>query len=201
MARSVNEPSYKRIGMLGGTFDPIHLGHIKLATESIEKLSLDQLVFIPAYLPPHKPDRKITPAEVRYRMVELAVEAMDRIAVSRIELRLKGKSYSINTIKRLKAKYGEAASIFLITGADSIGELDTWKDLDELKRISSFVIATRPGYSARQTPPGTNFIEIESPDISSTEIRRRIRDKEDFKEFLPQKVYNYIIERGLYQRT
>lgn len=186
-----------KIGILGGTFNPVHLGHIRLAEGALDKLFLDKLVFIPAYMPPHKPGEGMISPEDRYRMVELAVEGLANIEVSDIEMRVKEKSYSINTVKKLKDIYGDH-EIYFIAGSDYADELDTWKEIDSLKKLCSFVIATRPGYKLESPPENTRSIEIATPDISSTNIRKRIRAAREFKELVPEKVYGYIKDRGLY---
>lgn len=188
-----------KIGILGGTFNPIHLGHIRLAEEASKALRLDKIIFIPAYLPPHKKkDKDIIPWQDRYSMIELAIEDREPFEVSDIELRRKGTSYSINTIKELKDIYSGTDQIFFITGSDSVDELKTWKDIEELKKLCTFVIATRPGYNIASLPENATIINVDTPDISSTDIRRRIRQREPFEQSVPKKVYNYIIKRKLY---
>lgn len=188
-----------KIGILGGTFNPVHLGHIKLAKSVFERLKLDKLIFVPAYKPPHKLDKKdVIPWRDRYKMIELAIESEPAFEVSGIEGRLKGPSYSINTIKEFKKIYGGAAEIFFITGSDSVEELKAWKDIENLKNLCTFVIATRPGYAVEGAPGRTKVVEADTPDISSTDIRRRIKENKPIKKLLPSKVYNYIIIRKLY---
>ncbi len=187
-----------KIGILGGTFNPIHIGHIQLAKHALSKLALDKIVFMPAYIPPHKPNKSIIPAQIRYRMVELAIEGEPALEVSDLEIKLRGKSYSINTVKELKAVYGESADIYFIAGSDYARDLDTWKDIEELKKLCTFVIATRPGFKAPAEPEDTIAIQVETSDISSSDIRARIKDNKLVKDMLSPKVYDYIIREELY---
>jgi len=187
-----------RIGILGGTFNPLHNGHMALAEEARAKLSLDKLIFVPACIPPHKSAKDIIPARDRYEMILLALEDRPEFEVSDIEIKLKGKSYSINTVKKFKDIYGKDAEIFFITGSDSLQELAAWKDIAKLKDICTFVIAARPGYAAAGQPAGTIFMKADTPDISSTDIRRRVKEGEPFRGLVPIGIYNSIIIRKLY---
>lgn len=187
-----------KIGILGGTFNPIHSGHLRLAEEVFGKLKLDKLIFVPACTPPHKSHVDIIAWQDRYRMTELAVKKNPSFEVSDIEKKRNGPSYSIDTVRELKGFYGGAPEIFFITGSDSIDELDSWKDIEALKDISSFVIATRPHYGTDDLPRRTIAVEVDTPNISSRDIRRRIKENKPFKELLPVEVYNYIIKRRLY---
>ncbi len=187
-----------KIGILGGTFNPVHMGHIILAEEAYKRLVLDKLIFVPSYIPPHKDNREIVPPDDRYRMVELAAGQRDGFEVSDIEIKMRGMSYSINTIKEFKRIYGADTQIYFIAGSDYAEELESWKDIDNLKRLCSFVLATRPGYRLKSKPPDTAIISVDTPDISSTDIRELIKEEKEFKKFLPEAVYNYIIKRRLY---
>ena len=199
MARSGPNTPHIKIGILGGTFNPIHQGHLILAKEAHKRLSLDKVIFIPALIPPHKEAQDIIPAVDRYRMVELALEIEPDLIASDIEMRRKETSYSIDTINELKTIYGAKNEILLITGADSIEELGTWKDIEGLKSICTFVITSRPGYDLQSDIPKTTTLVVKTPDISSSDIRRRIASNTPYKELLPLKVYNYIIRKGLYK--
>ena len=187
-----------KVGILGGTFNPVHLGHIKLAEEASKNLELDKLIFIPVYISPHKQDKDIISWQDRYRMLELAIEGNSNFEISSIEIEREGTSYSINTIKELKNSFGDAGKLFFITGSDSISELDTWKDIDQLKKLCTFVIVTRPGFDVKTQPVDTTIVSLDTPAISSTEIRRCIKENKPFKKFLPQNVYKYLTEKKLY---
>ena len=170
-----------KIGILGGTFNPIHLGHIRLAEEALEKFELDKVIFIPTYIPPHKINKDIISFQNRYKMVELAIEEKSNFEVSDLEVKLKGISYSVNTIKELKKIYDDTTNIYFVVGSDYAEELGLWKDIEDLKKLCKFAIITRLG------------------NISSTNIRKLIRERKPFKNLLPQKVYDYILMNKLYK--
>ncbi|MCK4422630.1 MAG: nicotinate-nucleotide adenylyltransferase, partial [Candidatus Omnitrophica bacterium] len=128
-----------KIGILGGTFNPVHLGHLILAQECQQKLKLDKVVFIPAKIPPHKTRRMIIDAGDRYQMLKLALRGNSCFEVSRIELDRQGsKSYSVDTLSLLKKKWGDEVNLFFITGADALAELHSWKDMDKIFKIARF---------------------------------------------------------------
>ncbi|MBL7069090.1 MAG: nicotinate-nucleotide adenylyltransferase [Candidatus Omnitrophica bacterium] len=191
--------THLKIGILGGTFNPVHLGHIELAEKSVDRLGLDKLIFVPAYIPPHKRyDSGIIKWQDRYRMIELAIDGKKGFDISDVEIKRKGASYSINTIKEFKEIYGDKDALYFIAGSDSVGELDTWKDIDELKKLCTFVIVKRPGFKAQAPPEDTVVLELDTPDISATDIRECIKKRLPFQQKVPEKVYQYIIERRLY---
>ena len=187
-----------RIGVLGGTFDPVHIGHLVLAEEAVNQLGLDRLIFVPTNQPPHKDYSPLADAEDRFIMAKLAVEDNPSFEVSRVEIDRPGKSYSVETLKQLKEEYGPEAEIFLLTGSDSLEELSSWRQIDEVLRLCRFVVAGRPGYPLKNLPPGAGSISITPVNVSSTEIRRRIEQGESIRELLPDKVRKYILEKGLY---
>jgi len=188
-----------RIGVLGGTFDPVHIGHLILAEEAVNQFGLDRLIFVPTNQPPHKDYSPLADAEDRFMMVKLAVEGNPSFDVSRIEIDRPGKSYSVETLKRLKEEYGSDAEIFLLTGSDSLEELSSWREIDEVLRLCRFVVASRPGYSFKDLPPGAESISITPVNVSSTEIRRRIKQGKSIRELVPDKVRKYILEKELYK--
>jgi len=188
-----------RIGILGGTFNPVHNGHIRLAEFARKKLKLDKIIFIPVNIPPHKKGPDITEPLFRYDMVRLAIEGMPNFEVSDIEVRKKGTSYSVETLKILKEKFGPEAELYFITGADSLYELAEWKDVDEIFALARFVVANRPGFPVARVPEGVEAIEVPEMDISSSEIRDKIRDGATVKGIVPDKVISYIKEKGLYK--
>ncbi|MBU1933345.1 MAG: nicotinate-nucleotide adenylyltransferase [Candidatus Omnitrophica bacterium] len=188
-----------RIGILGGTFDPIHNGHLYLAEEAIKKLNLDKIVFIPTYLTPHKSGSKITHTEHRYNMARLAIAGRSAFELSDIEIKRKGKSYSIDTLRQLNEEYGRDAEMYFITGSDALRDLDKWKDLDGILKLSRFVLARRPGFVVEGSMPGFVILDIDAKDISASDIRRRIRDGLDITGLVPGKVRNYIETNRLYK--
>ena len=144
MDRSGNN---RKIGMMGGTFNPIHYGHLVTAEEALNQFNLERVIFIPTGEPPHKTSGKIASPEDRYLMTVMATASNSDFYVSRIEIDKKGKSYTIDTLRELKKIYGKNSELFFITGADAILEILTWKNTEEIITLCKFIAATRPGYN------------------------------------------------------
>lgn len=212
-----------RLGLFGGTFNPIHYGHLRAAEEACELLQLDRLLFIPAARPPHKEGRVVTPFALRYEMTRLAVADHPRLAVSDLENRRPDKSYSIDTLKVIRQEYGPAAEIFFVVGLDAMLEIDTWKSYRELFHLCHFLVLDRPGYERRQLTallqdkvhpeisyqpeleafrhPTGNLIylrHITLLEISSTRIRQLVREGRSIRFLLPEEVRRFIINNRLY---
>ncbi len=188
-----------KIGILGGTFNPIHMGHLILAEEALSKLKLDKLVFVPSFKPPHKEvDSHISP-EDRLRMVELAIEDNPAFGISTFEIASKKKSYSIETLKEFKAVYGDNVQLYFITGSDSLKDLFSWKDINDIFKISKFIVANRPGYPVKEVPKEVETVVITPIEISSEDIRRRIVEGRPLRYLVPEKVRKYIQEHNLYK--
>ncbi|MBE7056790.1 MAG: nicotinate-nucleotide adenylyltransferase [Ruminococcaceae bacterium] len=199
-----------RIGISGGTFDPVHKGHIESALAATEQLKLDKVIFVPGGEPPHKLDRRITPARDRLLMLKEAIAQYSNMEISRYETDKKSYSYSIDTVRYFRKEYGPETELFYIIGADVAGELTHWKDYKELFRITSFAALLRPGYAKENfignidniRKIGADIHLVESPmiDISSNEIRQAVRDG-DFGKIsntVPETVLDYIKSTGLY---
>ncbi len=193
----------KRIGIMGGTFDPIHYGHLVTAEEVRVKFGLTDVIFVPSGKPPHKVTHKITCAEHRYLMTVLATVTNLFFAVSRIEIERKGPSYAIDTVTQMKKMFGGDTELFFITGADAFLQMDKWHRANELVKLCRFVAATRPGYPIEKIDSRfSKFIElVEVPalSISSTDIRNRIKENRSIKYLLPEPVEDYIFKNGLYR--
>jgi len=187
-----------KIGILGGTFNPIHIGHLILAEEVREKIQLDTIIFVPAYLPPHKDTADVAPAAERYAMVKLAIKQNKHLAVSDMEIKRDGRSYTIDTVKEFRRLYPED-ELFFITGSDLLTYLDEWKDLSEVIKIVKFIVATRPGYPLEKIPSYIKTVAIRAVDISAFEIRRCVKEGKSFRYLLPDAVYGYINKRKLYK--
>lgn len=198
----------RKIGIMGGTFDPIHYGHLVLAEQIRTKFDLEKILFIPAGIPPHKQETNITCSTHRYFMTLLATITNPHFEVSRIEIDEKEISYTVNTIKKLKSIYSDA-ELYFITGADALYELDTWKDLEGLLKMCNFIAATRPGFDEKKLNEKkiflnekycTNIIVTAVPAlaISSTDIRNRVKEHKSIKYIVPDSVEHYIYKNNLY---
>lgn len=183
-----------RLALFGGTFDPIHNAHLTVAREAADRFQLDQVWFIPAAHPPHKSEHLGASYEDRYRMVELACQADPRFVASNLEAGA-GKSYSIDTVERVRA-LGEQP--YFIIGADAFAEIATWHRWQDLVQLTEFIVVTRPGHRYA-TPPGARVHRLETValPVSSSEVRRKLATGEIPSE-LPPAVGHYIVERGLY---
>ncbi len=196
----------KRIGIMGGTFDPPHLAHLRISEEAREAFRLEQVLFIPAADPPHKQGRPITAYRHRYRMTELAITGNEAFAISDMERRREGPSYSLLTIRELAAQ-GDA-ELYFITGMDSINDLHTWYHPKELLSLCHFIGTTRPGdpgdLAALQRDFGDlagkiDFLTVPGMEISSTDLRERVRQSRSIRYLVPRAVEHYIREEGLYR--
>ncbi|MFA5356577.1 MAG: nicotinate-nucleotide adenylyltransferase [Candidatus Omnitrophota bacterium] len=187
-----------KTGILGGTFNPVHIGHLILAEEVREKLGLDRVIFVPTNLPPHKDNSDIAPAVDRLAMINLAVKGNNNFLVSDIEINREGRSYTIDTLKDLKNKYREDELYFII-GSDLLKYLDDWKDLQDIIKMVKFVAATRPGYPLEDIPSYIATVPIRAVDISGFEIRRAVKEGNSFRYLVPGEVFGYITEKGIYR--
>lgn len=200
----------RRIGVMGGTFDPIHYGHLVAAEVARAEFDLEKVIFIPVGRHPHKKQQKITVPEHRYRMTVLATSSNPGFEVSRIEIDKAGISYSSDTVRNLKKIYGEDSKIYFITGADAVLELLTWHNIKELLKLCEFIAVTRPGFDKKELEQkieeiSSNYnaeikrIEVPLLAISSTDIRDRFRNGKPIKYLLPEAVEEYIGENRLYR--
>ncbi len=185
--------------ILGGTFDPIHQGHLALARAAKKQFSLDRIFFVPAFIPPHKAGRRdMTPAPYRYRMTELAVHGEPGFEVSGIEFSRPEISYTIDTLHAFQQQFPEDR-LFLILGEDSLAEMPQWKEPEQIKKIAGLLVAKRPGASA-VLPGGARWIKMPECPFSSSAIREQIRNGEKIApEILPAQVEEYIHTKNLYR--
>lgn len=197
----------KRVGIFGGTFDPIHMGHLIVAETIMDEFHLDKVVFIPAAVPPHKLDRQISPAKHRYMMTMLATCSNPRFQVSDMEMHRQGPSYSRDTLAQLLEEHGSDTEFYFIVGADSVENLHTWNRIDELLTMCHFIGASRPGcmpdmekIAQRFGPLAEKIHCLETPEleISSTEIRHRVGQKRTIRYIVPETVEQYIYKEKLY---
>ncbi|MCX5710070.1 MAG: nicotinate-nucleotide adenylyltransferase [Candidatus Omnitrophica bacterium] len=187
-----------KIGILGGTFNPIHIGHLILAEEAREKLGLDKIIFVPAFLPPHKDNSGIAPARMRLDMVKLAIKGNNALTVSDIEIKRDGRSYTIDTIREFKKTFVND-ELYFIVGSDLLKYLDVWKDLNEIIKMVKFIAATRPGYPLEKIPSYISTLPIRAVDISAFEVREAIKNNRSFRYLVPEKVFEYISKKRLYK--
>jgi len=189
-----------RIGMLGGSFDPPHIGHLIIAEEARWQCEVETVLFMVTSHPPHKSEPEAAP-EDRFRMVELAIEGMPAFRPSRMEIDRGGSSYTAQTLKELHRLYPEA-SLYLIIGADSVLDLSAWKNPDAVVEMAHLVVAPRPGFDLSRMEPRlrdrTHVLDTPSVAISSTLVRRRLHKGESIRFLVPDAVERYIHEHGLY---
>ena len=194
----------RRIGVMGGTFDPIHHGHLVAASEVAHIFALDEVIFVPTGEPYQKDHRQVSPAEDRYLMTVIATASNPRFSGSRVEIDRPGPTYTIDTLRELHAANGPEDELFFITGADALAEILTWHDADELFTLAHFVGCTRPGHrlSGAGLPDGkVSLVEIPALSISSTECRARVEAGEPVWYLVPDGVVQYIAKRRLYAKA
>ena len=197
MAELITNMKHKRVGILGGTFNPPHLGHLIIAEQVKSQLNLDEVMFIPDYQPPHIDKKTAISAEKRLKMVKLSTMDEPEFKVSDIELRRKGVSYTIDTIKELKLKNPEVDYYFII-GGDMVEYLPKWHRIEELIKLVKFVGVSRPGYRKESKYP-IMWVDVPMTDISSTLVRRNVKQGCSIKYLVTPEVENYIHEEGLYR--
>lgn len=186
-----------KIGIFGGTFNPIHIGHLILAEEAREKLELKKVIFVPTYLPPHKENKDIAPADKRLKMLKLAIKGNRNFIASDLEIKRDGPSYTIDSLKEFKQIYPNDELYFII-GSDLLTYLDEWKDLKDILSLVKFIAATRPGYALDKIPAFISTLPIRAVDVSGFEIRQRIRGGQSFRYLVPDAVYSFITKNRLY---
>jgi nicotinate-nucleotide adenylyltransferase len=212
--------SSPRVGVLGGTFDPIHMGHVETALAARRALSLDRVVVVPSGIPPHRQHQPFASAYHRFAMTAIAVNGLDGLEASDTEVRAPGPSYTSDTLDRLHAIGLKGSQIFFITGADAFAEIATWHRYPAVLNQSHFIVLSRPGYPATSMPTTlpdlarrmrsatldphdgkeTAIYLVDAPtlDVSSTEVRRRLRANESIDGLVPDGVERHIVQHRLY---
>jgi len=197
----------RKLGIMGGTFDPIHLGHLKVAEVAQSRFSLEKVIFVPASCPPHKSLKDITAFKHRYEMVSLAIKRMNCFESSRIEMEISCPCYAGDTIRAFKERYGEDWQIYFITGLDIFQNIMDWDRSRTYPGLCQFIAATRPGYNREEIEksipvdflPYITILEEPRLSISSTEIRSRVKAQKPIDEMVPESVRDYISNWELYQ--
>lgn len=201
------EVAAKRIGVFGGTFDPIHIGHLVVAEEARVAFGLERVVFVPAHISPHKLDVAVASGEDRCEMVRLAVRDNPAFTVSRVELDRAGPSFTVDTLRSLHAEYGAETQLYFVMGADSLLAFKTWHKPKEILRLTRLIVVSRPSYALdlealdRELPgiaAATDLIDSISLDISATDLRARVRQGRPIRYQVPCAVAQYITEHQLY---
>ena len=195
----------KKIGVLGGTFDPVHRGHMSLARDAMDQGGLDEVVFMPAKLQPFKAHEDVTPSEDRIAMLRLATEYIHGFTVSTIEMDMEGLSYTYLSLRKMKKALGDDYKIFFISGTDTSLKMGMWKEAEKLLTENVFIVGERPGYKSEELQEciklhrdtyGTETIIINNKrlEISATDIRERIGNGEQIGDLVPEGVERYIYE-------
>lgn len=196
----------KKIGILGGTFDPIHYGHLMIAENAREAYELDKVIFMPAGCPPHKDGKRVSPADKRLAMVELAVKDNSYFVVSDYEITKESSSYTVDTMGWLKEKYPEETEFYFILGADELRDLPHWKEPQKLLTLCKMIAVTRPhiNFSLRQLagifkqPQNIETLGTPEMQLSATDIRNRIKNGVTIRYMVPDAVLEFIKKEGLY---
>ena len=194
----------RRIGVMGGTFDPVHHGHLVAASEVAHDFTLDEVIFVPTGEPYQKDHRQVSPAEDRYLMTVIATASNPKFSVSRVDIDRGGPTYTIDTLRDLRGAAAPEDEFFFITGADALAEILTWHAVDELFTLAHFVGCTRPGHrlSGAGLPDGkVSLVEIPALAISSTDCRERVAKGRPVRYLVPDGVVQYIAKRGLYREV
>ena len=191
----------RRLGVMGGTFDPIHYGHLVTAEEALVQFALDAVVFVPTGRPWMKEEREVSPAEDRYLMTVIATASNPRFHVSRIEVDREGPTYTVETLRALAAEHPDA-ELYFITGADAMLEILEWKESGEVLSLAHFIAATRPGYDLTRFESqhaNVSLMSIPALAISSTDVRARISEGRPIRYLVPEGVKSYVEKAGLYR--
>ncbi|WP_027341268.1 nicotinate-nucleotide adenylyltransferase [Hamadaea tsunoensis] len=192
----------RRIGIMGGTFDPIHHGHLVAASEVADRFDLDQVIFVPTGQPWQKHDSKVSPPEDRYLMTVIATASNPQFTVSRVDIDRDGPTYTVDTLRDLRDVYGHDAKLYFITGADALGKILSWKDAEHLFDLAHFVGVTRPGFTlsdAHLPSEAVTLVQVPALAISSSDCRARVAAGQPVWYLVPDGVVQYIAKHDLYR--
>jgi nicotinate-nucleotide adenylyltransferase len=192
-----------KIGLFGGTFDPVHVGHLIIAETVSSDFLLDRVFFIPAAVPPHKNGNRISPSDRRLEMLKLAIEDHTHFELSDVEIRRGGISYTVDTVRWFQESVSwQGAVFFLIIGSDSLYDIRNWKHPEKILSGIQVLVIERPGFEREKIGEKylghVQWVSVPQMQISSTEIRRRVRDKKSIRYWVPRKVEMYIHDKGMY---
>lgn len=200
----------RRLGIMGGTFDPVHIGHLACAEQARDELGLDAIVFIPAGCPVYKKDKKVTPAADRLAMCALAVASNPAFDVSSIEIDRGGDTYTVDTLRQLRAHYPDNVELYFITGADAVTSIMKWRDSAQIAHLAKLVAVTRPGYEIpdemkqalrEHADFQVSFLKMTGLAVSSSDLRRRVAEGRSIRYLTKEVVFRYIEEHGLYREN
>ena len=191
----------RRIGFLGGTFNPVHIGHLAIAQMAQETMRLEKIIFVPSNWPPHKKGYHIAPARDRYHMVRLAIRGNPNLKISDFEIKKEGKSYTIDTLWHFRRIFPKDTKLFFIIGGDTLPQLKNWKYIDDILKIATFIVVNRPGQFKKSKGIKIKYYSVSMPgiDISSSYVRRRIAEGKTTKYFVQDNVLAYIKKHRLYK--
>lgn len=189
----------KRIGILGGTFNPIHIGHLVMAQTALDKMKLEKVIFVPAFLPPHKSSQGVIKPKHRFEMVRLSIKGNPYFEISDYEINQKRKSYSIYTLQHFRKILPKSTQLSFIIGYDSWANLHRWKFVKDILKVASFIVVNRPGFSVKEGSVPIQSVVMPGMDISSTYIRQSIAAGRNVKYLLPDPVIAYIKKHKLYR--
>lgn len=196
----------RRVGVMGGTFDPIHHGHLVAASEVADMFHLDEVIFVPTGQPWQKSAKVISAAEDRYLMTVIATASNPRFSVSRVDIDRKGPTYTVDTLRDLHTRFGDKADLFFITGADALAKILSWKDAEQLFRLAHFIGVTRPGFQLSdahvpaESAGSVSLVQVPAMAISSTDCRNRVASGQPIWYLVPDGVVQYITKHHLYRQ-
>ncbi len=202
-ARHIGRPL--RLGVMGGTFDPIHHGHLVAASEVQARFDLDEVVFVPTGVPWQKAGKRVSQSEDRYLMTTIATASNPRFSVSRVDIEREGPTYTVDTLRDIRALRGDDVELFFITGADALSQILTWRGAEQLFDLAHFVGVSRPGIPLGENDithlpeDKVSLLEIPALAISSTACRERVREQLPIWYLVPDGIVQYIAKRGLYR--
>jgi len=193
----------RRVGVMGGTFDPIHHGHLVAASEVADSFALDEVIFVPTGQPWQKSERVVSPAEHRYLMTVIATASNPRFNVSRVDIDRRTPTYTVDTLRDLRAQLGDKIDLFFITGADALAKILSWKDADLLFELAHFIGVTRPGFRLTDShlpADSVSLVQVPAMAISSTDCRDRVAAGQPIWYLVPDGVVQYITKHNLYRQ-